>query len=114
MRRRSPSMLPSRSIPKVPMRATTRVCCNFRDGWRNYEYRWGCGLTPHNQLKFPIPQWQGDSHPGEKLIVYGGEGLGDALQFCRYLPLLAKAGIDVTFFSRSKMLRLMRGLIPQV
>lgn len=87
---------------------------NFRDGWRNYEYRWGCGLTPHNQLKFPIPQWQGDSHPGEKLIVYGGEGLGDALQFCRYLPLLAKAGIDVTFFSRSKMLRLMRGLIPQV
>ncbi|MEJ0050424.1 MAG: tetratricopeptide repeat protein [Methylovirgula sp.] len=87
---------------------------NFRDGLENYEYRWGCGLTPHNQLKFPIPQWQGNSHPGEKLIVYGGEGLGDALQFCRYLPLLAKAGIDVTFFCRSKLLRLMRGLIPQV
>ncbi len=87
---------------------------NFRDGWENYEYRWGCGLTPHNQLKFPIPQWQGNSHPGEKLIVYGGEGLGDALQFCRYLPLLAKAGIDVTFFCRSKLVRLMRGLIPQV
>ncbi|MEI9915508.1 MAG: tetratricopeptide repeat-containing glycosyltransferase family protein [Methylovirgula sp.] len=87
---------------------------NFHDGWENYEYRWGCGLTPHNQLKFPIPQWQGNSHPGEKLIVYGGEGLGDALQFCRYLPLLAKAGIDVTFFCRSKLLRLMRGLTPQV
>ncbi len=87
---------------------------NFRNGWGNYEYRWGCGLTPHNALKFPIPQWRGNSHPGEKLIVYGGEGLGDALQFCRYLPLLARAGIDVTFFCRTKMLRLMRGLIPQV
>lgn len=87
---------------------------NFRDGWENYEYRWGCGLIPHNELKFPIPEWRGNSHPGEKLIVYGGEGLGDALQFCRYLPLLAAAGIDVTFFCRSKMLRLFRGLSPTV
>lgn len=87
---------------------------DFRNGWENYEYRWGCGLIAHNELKFPIPEWRGNSHPGEKLIVYGGEGLGDALQFCRYLPLLANAGIDVTFFSRSKMLRLFRGLSPKV
>jgi tetratricopeptide (TPR) repeat protein len=87
---------------------------DFRNGWEGYEYRWGCGLVAHNSMKFPIPQWQGKSHPGEKLIVYGAEGLGDALQFCRYLPLLAKAGIDVTFFCRGKLLRLMRSLTPHI
>ncbi len=87
---------------------------DFRNGWDGYEYRWACGTTPQNALKFPIPQWQGTSHPGEKLIVFDEQGLGDTLQFCRYLPLLARAGIDVTFFCRSKMIRLLRGLMPQV
>jgi tetratricopeptide (TPR) repeat protein len=87
---------------------------DFHNGWDGYEYRWACGTTPQNALKFPIPQWQGTSHPGEKLIVFDEQGLGDTLQFCRYLPLLAKAGIDVTFLCRSKMIRLLRGLMPQV
>ncbi|MDR3409303.1 MAG: tetratricopeptide repeat protein, partial [Methylovirgula sp.] len=87
---------------------------DFRNGWDGYEYRWACGTTPQNALKFPIPQWQGTLHPGEKLIVFDEQGLGDTLQFCRYLPLLAKAGIDVTFFCRSKMIRLLRGLMPRV
>jgi tetratricopeptide (TPR) repeat protein len=87
---------------------------DFREGWDGYEYRWACGTTPQNELKFPIPQWQGAARPGEKLVVFDEQGLGDTLQFCRYLPLLAKADIDVTFFCRSKMIRLMQGLAAPV
>jgi tetratricopeptide (TPR) repeat protein len=87
---------------------------NFRDGWDGYEYRWACGTTPQNELKFPIPQWQGQTRPGEKLIVFDEQGLGDTLQFCRYLPLLVNADIGVAFFCRSKMVRLLRGLLSPV
>lgn len=87
---------------------------NFREGWDGYEYRWACGSTPQNALKFPIAQWQGVARPGEKLIVFDEQGLGDTLQFCRYLPLLAAAGMEVTFFCRSKMIRLMRSLSATV
>jgi len=87
---------------------------DFANGWQGYEHRWISGLTPKTKLQFPIPEWQGTLRAGEKLIVYDEQGFGDTFQFCRYLPLIARAGVDVTFFCRSSLLRLMRGLGGQV
>ncbi|HLH12529.1 MAG TPA: tetratricopeptide repeat-containing glycosyltransferase family protein [Methylovirgula sp.] len=83
---------------------------DFANGWEGYEYRWITGLTPKAKLEFPIPEWRGTLESGEKVIVYDEQGFGDTIQFCRYLPLIAKAGVDLTFFCRSSLLRLMRGL----
>jgi tetratricopeptide (TPR) repeat protein len=87
---------------------------DFAKGWQGYEHRWITGLTPKTKLRFPIPEWQGTLRAGERLIVYDEQGFGDTLQFCRYLPAIARAGVDVTFFCRSSLLRLMRGLGAQV
>ena len=83
---------------------------DFEQGWEGYESRWISGLTPKAKLQFPIQEWSGKYRAGEKLIVFDEQGFGDAFQFCRYLPLIARAGTNVTFFCRSSLLRLMRGL----
>ena len=37
----------------------------------------------------PAPQWQGELLAGKTLLVWGEQGMGDLLQCCRYIPLLA-------------------------
>jgi hypothetical protein len=41
---------------------------------------------------FPGPVWNGAAPAGKTLLIYAEQGLGDALQFARYLTLLAEAG----------------------
>lgn len=83
---------------------------DFERGLDAYEFRWIAGQTPKSELKLPIPEWSGTIRHGEKIIVFDEQGLGDAIQFSRYLPLLADAGAEVTFFCRKKLHRLLAGL----
>ncbi len=83
---------------------------DFENGLRGYEYRWMAGHVHKFNLEFPIPEWSGTIRPGEKLIVFDEQGIGDTIQFCRYLPQFAAAGLDITFFCRSTALRLARSL----
>jgi hypothetical protein len=44
------------------------------------------------------PQWYGtQSISGKTIYVYAEQGLGDTIQFCRYIPLLAERGARVLF-----------------
>ncbi|KWF17338.1 tetratricopeptide repeat-containing glycosyltransferase family protein [Burkholderia pseudomultivorans] len=64
---------------------------NFAEGWANYEARWdGSGELRGNLPVFPAPRWRGESLAGKTLLVWGEQGIGDLLQFCRYVPLLAE------------------------
>ncbi len=87
---------------------------DFEQGLAGYEHRWIIGQTHKFKLEFPIPEWRGEIRPGEKIIVFDEQGIGDTIQFCRYLPQLAEAGLDVTFFCRSKALRLLGSLAHKI
>ena len=41
-------------------------------------------------------------------MVWSEQGLGDAIQFCRYLNLLDAAGIPFVFLTRPSLITLMR------
>ena len=83
---------------------------DFENGLEGYEFRWIAGQTPKAELDLAVPEWSGQIVPGERIIVFDEQGLGDAIQFSRYLPLLAEAGVKVTFFCRRRMQRLLAGL----
>ena len=42
------------------------------------------------------------------VVVWSEQGLGDAIQFCRYLNLLDAAGIPFVFLTRPSLVKLMR------
>jgi tetratricopeptide (TPR) repeat protein len=70
----------------------------FRDGWPLFEAR--LQLEPGRRLQrsFDRPRWLGDEPlEGKTLFVYAEQGLGDTLQFCRYIPLLEQMGANVVF-----------------
>ena len=87
---------------------------NFEQGLDLYEYRWSCFGRRKHAFTPPVPEWQGENPEGCSIAVFDELGLGDVIQFARYLPMLAKQGARVTFFCRKKLQRLFGGLEGQV
>jgi tetratricopeptide (TPR) repeat protein len=82
----------------------------FEEGLELFEHRWVQGDRPKAEIAYRWPEWRGEPIAGKSIIVLDEAGLGDALQFCRYAPLLAKAGARATYHCRPSLARVMRGL----
>lgn len=92
--------------------AVTRLAQgDWQRGWQQYEWRWrstAARLLPRN---FPFPLWLGQSSlQGQRILAHCEQGLGDALQFCRYLPLLAQAGARVVVQAPATLLPVLQTL----
>ena len=62
----------------------------FREGWRDYAYRFASLAILRRPL--PFPDWRGEPLEGKTLLVYAEQGLGDEIMFASCLPeIIAKA-----------------------
>jgi tetratricopeptide (TPR) repeat protein len=80
----------------------------FTEGWKDFERRWevaDCGLS-RPSLKAAV--WRGESLQGRSIVVYSEQGLGDAIQFARFLPQMP--GARVTFLCHPMLVRLFNNL----
>ena len=88
---------------------------NFAEGWRGYEWRWRYEGFPTPRRDLPRPLWLGDAPvDGKTVAVPWEQGLGDTIQFCRYLPLLEARGARVLFAPQRPLRRLMKSLPGKV
>ena len=77
----------------------------YEEGWRLYEYRQVKKDTKNNYKKFPIPLWLGNESIDNKVIlILNEQGLGDSIQFCRYLLMLASLNPKEIIFMVQKPL----------
>ena len=83
----------------------------FNLGWPLYEARFDVPALRNPARRFDMPRWQG-SEPleGRTLLVHAEQGLGDVIQFCRYLPLLEARGAKVVFEVMPSLKALLRTL----
>ena len=84
---------------------------DFERGWEGYEARWLEGKSIAETLGASFPAWGGPGRSGERVLVMNDHGLGDTIQFCRYLPLMAAAGAETTFLCPPRLHRLMSGIV---
>jgi tetratricopeptide (TPR) repeat protein len=85
----------------------------FHDGWQAFEWRWNnaqrLGIGELRQFEQPL--WLGEtSLAGKRLLIHSEQGLGDALQFCRYATLSAILGATVIMEAQEPLLGLLSSL----
>lgn len=86
---------------------TNLLLGNFDPGWREYEWRWLDGGTSHGFD--PGKLWTGDQPiAGKTVLAHFEQGLGDTLQFVRYVNCLVDAGARVLLRVQNALLPLLR------
>jgi len=84
---------------------------DFAHGWELYEWRWEQDNSKSLKRDFRQPLWSGaESLEGKTILLHSEQGLGDAIQFCRYAALVADLGARVILGVSPPLLGLLRGL----
>jgi tetratricopeptide (TPR) repeat protein len=79
---------------------------HFEQGWPGYDWRWKCkefGSMP----SFKAPLWDGSPLDGRTILIHAEQGLGDTLQFVRYVPLVHERGGRVIMMCQPPLMRLL-------
>jgi len=84
---------------------------DFKNGFREYEYRWESNSLRGSRRSYEKPLWLGEEPLlGKTILVHGEQGLGDMIQFCRYIDLIAGLGAKVILEIPSSVAQLMTSL----
>jgi tetratricopeptide (TPR) repeat protein len=86
---------------------------DYAAGWQGYEWRWqnAARLFMGEPRVFRQPLWLGgESLNGKRILIYGEQGLGDTLQFCRYVKLVADLGAEVILEVQAPLVNLCKDL----
>ena len=96
-------------------RALSRLLVGrYQEAWTDYEWRWEAKDFLGKRPNIRLPTWRGEDLSGHHLLVLSEQGMGDIIQFARYLPLLAECKCKITFAAPANLIRLLRPSIQSV
>ncbi len=82
----------------------------FEEGWRHFEWRWRSKELRDKAIP-SCPLWVGETSPaGKTIVLYAEQGIGDTIQFCRYVPLVERLGATVILAVQKAVVPLLRSL----
>ena len=80
---------------------------DFEHGWPEYEWRRRLG---NPVFRRPGYAWRGENPNGRVLLLYCEGGLGNVIQFARYVPLVAGLGARVVLECQVELLAILKDL----
>jgi len=83
---------------------------DWRQGWPGYEARWRFREVHRSPRLFAQPRWQGEALKGRRILLHAEQGLGDTIQFCRYVSMVEARGGQVILQVQPPVERLMKSL----
>ena len=87
---------------------------DFERGWEEYQWRWKCRSFSTPSRIFAQPQWDGAPFRDRTLLLYAEQGLGDAIQFVRYLPMVAEQGGQIVLECPPLMGQVFQSLVQTI
>lgn len=83
---------------------------HFAEGFEAYRWRRKCKTLSDGDPSFSEPEWQGEPREGRTLLLFAEYGLGDALHFVRYLPMVSAKGGRIILQVQPALASLLRQL----
>ena len=77
---------------------------DFERGWEEAEWRLKCRNPPG--FRVAHPRWSGENLSGKTILLHWEQGLGDTLQFIRFVPQVAERGGKVWILCQPELSRL--------
>jgi tetratricopeptide (TPR) repeat protein len=108
---RARALQPERSAAQWNEALARLAIGDFAEGWRHYEARWDAEGTGQRRRQFAAPQWRGEALEGRTILLHAEQGLGDTLQFARYVPMVAARGGRVVLEVQRPLVPLLAGLL---
>ena len=81
---------------------------DYARGWPEYEWRWKLAAVP--LPSFPQPRWDGTSQPDRTILLDAEQGLGDTIQFIRYVPLVKERVGTIVLRCQKPLVRLLSAM----
>ncbi|WP_244847361.1 tetratricopeptide repeat protein [Caballeronia sp. SL2Y3] len=92
----------------------------YEEGFALYEARyvesqewidWTGRFAFEEQSRVPVAMWRGEPLDGKSLLIVPEQGLGDAIQFARFIPMLKSQGVrKLTVACSPSLVRLFRSI----
>ena len=89
---------------------------DFRNAWKEYEWRWECrGISfSLNKRHFPQPLWDGSNLSRRTILVWAEQGIGDEIMFSSMLPTLLQIDVRVIVECTLRLIPLFQRAFPGV
>ena len=84
----------------------------YRYGFQ--EYRWRFDVVKDSAARGTSTFWDGGTLNGARILLWAEQGVGDIIQFVRYIPLVRERGGKVVLLTSSPVVRLMGWLSEEI
>jgi len=83
---------------------------DWLQGWPGYEARFRFREVHRSPRVFAQPRWQGEALNGQRILLHAEQGLGDTIQFSRYVSMVAERGGRIFLQIQQPVSRLVQSL----
>lgn len=80
----------------------------WEEGWQHFEWRWLRPNLPVPLRDFDRPEWQGEDISGKTILIHHEQGLGDSIQFVRFVQQMVARAARVILEVPSNLMALYR------
>jgi tetratricopeptide (TPR) repeat protein len=92
---RSIQLAPTAATPNFNLAVAYLLSGDYARGWLQYEHRWNFEHLAGTLPQHAQPRWNGEDLKDKTILVIQEQGLGDVIQFARFLYPLHAAGAKI-------------------
>jgi len=106
MLRRAIALEPDLGVAHWNLAILLLLLGDFEHGLPEYEWRWKVRNVMRGSPKIAQERWDGRELGGRTILLHTEQGFGDAIQFIRYVPMVAQRGARIVLRCPAELKRL--------